>query len=102
MTYPDAALHDTASHEWRDICFARWICRLPDRAARQAFMNKLRHRHGAIIVGDLAELVKAEWARRAQWSVREDSLDLFAAGPASAPADAQRPSFGPSFELAAG
>ncbi len=79
MSYVDASLHDTASPEWRDICFARWICRLDGFDARAAFLAGFakRHRNQPAMVDYYKDLVNAQWRIRAQWAPRAEN-DLFA------------------------
>ena len=80
--YPDAHLHDTGSQEWRDICFARWICRRSG-PGRAEYIERLRARHGAILAEHFGALARAQWAQRRTWVVMAAAAepDLFAAPP---------------------
>lgn len=79
MSYVDAVLYDTASPEWRDICFARWICRLDGFDARAAFLARFaaEHRKQPAMVEHYKNLVQQQWRIRAQWAPRAEN-DLFA------------------------
>lgn len=79
--YPDAHLHDTHGEAWRDICLARWICRLDGAEARAAWLARMKARHGAILADHFAELVRVQWRTRRDWArarAAEPEPDLFA------------------------
>lgn len=73
MSYPDADQHDTASHAWRDICFARWICTRPDLEARRDFLGRFRRRHGDVLAEHVEALVREQWAARSRWLRTDDA-----------------------------
>ena len=66
--YPDAGDYDTGSQAWRDVCLARWICRLPGREEREDLLKRMKQRHGAIVVETIATLAREQWKLRREWS----------------------------------
>lgn len=74
--YPDAALFDTASPAWREVCLARWVCRRPEIEARREFLRNFLARNGAEAGARLQELVRVQWASRAQWWVTVEPVEL--------------------------
>jgi len=87
VSYADAHLHDTSSQAWRDICLARWVCRLDDLVARREFLGRFRKRHGDVLADHLDALVREQWRGRAAWLPAPDAepreapaRDLFTGG----------------------
>jgi hypothetical protein len=52
---------DTASREWLVICLARWICRLPGKVERHAFLDTLKWSGEQI--NELKQVINTEWER---------------------------------------
>jgi hypothetical protein len=57
----------TWTPEWRLICEARGICRLPKIEERQERMARIEKIRGKAAREELEEAVKKEWNRREEW-----------------------------------
>lgn len=58
-----AAAVDTYSEDWRAECEARFVCRLPTRSRRLAYLEGVAQRRGKPAADELGDSVQREWSR---------------------------------------